>query len=229
MSSAEQAAAVRQALAVARDRGFLGPGPLEPHVEHARGFALALGGWEGPVAVGEDRHPWGEVADTSPRVVDLGSGGGLPGLVLALEWPTSRLVLVEAGERRSTLLREAVASCGLEDRVTVVHRRAEEVGHDPVHRGSYDVVVARSFAPPSVTAECAAPLLHPGGVLVVSEPPEAEAEIDTRWPTPGLAVLGMTGSWPVRGRFGYRIVLQGSACPDRFPRRVGVPAKRPLF
>lgn len=231
-------------LAEAREFGFLGPGSIDRHVEHARGFARAvLDGGPGN-AVPEEGS--GESVTHRPtslhRVLDLGSGGGLPGLVLALEWPDSRIVLLDAGARRVEFLQRAVSTCELEDRVRVLHRRAEDAGRDPQERGSYDLVVARSFGLPAVTAECAAPFLRAGGLLVASEPPPPEKlgagvpgglgndeAAAGRWPVSGLALLGMSASWLVRGQFGYRVAPQRSACPERFPRRVGVPAKRPLF
>ena len=159
--------------------------------------------------------------------MDLGSGGGVPGLVLATVWPGSSWTLVEANKRRASFLREAAAQLGCSARVQVVAERAEVVGRDGAHRGAYPLVVARSFGPPAVTAECAAPLLAPGGLLVVSEPPAGDG---TRWPAAGLARLGAVPERVARTARGtFQLIRQASPCPDRYPRRVGVPAKRPLF
>jgi 16S rRNA (guanine527-N7)-methyltransferase len=76
-----------------------------------------------------------------------------------------------------------------------------------------------------VTAECAAPLLAVGGLLVVSEPPDGR-----RWPASALEPLGMAVEGMVRGAAGtFQRLRQVTPCPDRYPRRVGIPAKRPLF
>src|SRR3546814_3548101 len=88
--------------------------------------------------------------------------------------------------KRCAFLREAVEALGADERVEVVEGRAEEIGRGEMRR-VVDAVIARSFGPPAATAECAAPLLRAGGLLVVSEPPEA---LD-RWPEDGLAMLGM--------------------------------------
>jgi len=109
----------------------------------------------------------------------------------------------------------------------VVRARAEDAGRIPHLRGSFDAVVARSFGSPPVTAECAAPFLHPGGLLVVSEPPRADPE--ARWPRDGLATLGLEPLRTARTGFGYQVLRQNDPCPDRFPRRAGVAAKRPLY
>ena len=197
----------------ARQLGFLGPGPVEPHLDHARAFAVVVG-------------------DAPHRAVDLGAGGGLPGIVLAVEfWPEAEWLFVDAQQKRTAFLREAVDSLGLEDRVTVLTERAEVVGQDRAHRATYDLVVSRSFGPPAVTLECAAPLLVAGGAFVVSEPPEPPAS--PRWPDDGLALLGAA---PAEERVvgdspGYHFarIVQATVAPARYPRRVGIPAKRPLF
>ena len=99
-------------------------------------------------------------------------------------------------------------------------------------RGTFDLVTARSFAPPAATAECAAPMLKQGGALVVSEPPDALGA--NRWPDVALATLGLirtstetvvTAAGPVT----LSRMLATTSCPQRYPRRVGRPFKRPLF
>lgn len=180
------------------------------HLEHAAGFAEALA---------PDPPP--------PSAVDLGSGGGVPGLVLACAWPASTWTLVEAHRRRASFLEDAAARLGCSERVQVVAERAEIVGRDHARRGAFPLVVARSFGPPAVTAECALPLLAPDGLLVVSEPPASDG---ARWDPAGLALLGAVPIRVARTAKGtFQVIRQASACPDRYPRRVGVPAKRPLF
>ena len=196
-------------LSEARDQGFLGPGPVEGHIEHAAGFV----------------HAVGEPAPN--RVVDLGSGAGIPGLALALAWPAAAVCLVDSSERRAAFLAGAVGQLGLGHRVVVAHVRAEEAGRDPLWRGRADLVVARSFGPPAVTAECAAPLRAVGGRLVVSEPPEGGQE---RWPAEPLATLGLRPTGRVEQAFSrFQVLRQEEPCPEAFPRRTGAPAKRPLF
>jgi len=200
----------------ARALGFLGPGPLDPQLRHARGFAT----------IGRRLSPVG-----SPRLVDLGSGGGLPGLVVAAEWPEVTVALLEANGRRAAFLRRAAERLGLEGRVSVLEGRAEVCGREPELRAGFDGTLARSFGRPAVVAECAAPLLKVGGWLLVSEPPRSEGEEDRdgRWPTAPLRQLGLEPAEVLHEGFEYRLLRQVEACPERFPRRNGVPAKRPLF
>jgi 16S rRNA (guanine527-N7)-methyltransferase len=186
--------------------GFLGPGAVETHVEHAGVF---------------------QAVDATPaRALDLGSGGGVPGLILALRWPATAWTLLDAGDRRARFLEEAVGELGLGERVTVLRERAERAGHSGDLRAGFDLVVARAFGPPAVTAECGSPFLRPGGRLVVSEPPEP----GNRWDPDGLELLGLALGARLGTDSGSAQVLeQRRPCPDRFARRPGIPPKRPLW
>jgi 16S rRNA (guanine527-N7)-methyltransferase len=187
-----------------RAHGFLGPGPVSAHVEHTAGFLACLAGVRG-------------------TVVDLGSGGGVPGLVLGVARPDLHLVLLDARAVRCRFLTAAIRRLDLD--AEVVEGRAEVVGRGPLRRTA-DAVVARSFGPPAATAECAAPLLCTGGALIVSEPPDAS---EGRWPAPGLAELGLVVG-PRRSEPPMVQVLhQATPCPEAYPRRDGLPARRPLF
>jgi 16S rRNA (guanine527-N7)-methyltransferase len=199
-------AELRAILTESRAEGFLGPGELEPQIEHALGFAAA--------------------AALVPEVaLDLGAGGGLPGLVLAWRWPDTRLVLLDASARRTRFLTRAVERLGLHQQVSVVRGRAEERAHGP-ERGSFDVVTARGFGPPAVTAECGAGFLRPGGRLIVSEPPES-GDLPSRWPSEPLEELGLRAQPTDDPR--YRVLRRIGPFPADRPRRVGIPTKRPLF
>ena len=204
-----------EVLGRSRSLGFLGPGSVRVHIEHALGFAAGV---EEPPA----------------RFLDLGSGGGVPGLVLASHWVDAEAVLLDARERRCAFLLEVVQHLGIADRVGVECARAEEAGRRDGLRGAFDLVVARGFGRPAVTAECGAPFLRVGGTLAVSEPPpDAGSEVvddaAERWPPDQVARLGLapTSAWAESYR--YQGLRQMEPCPPRFPRRPGVPTKRPLF
>jgi 16S rRNA (guanine527-N7)-methyltransferase len=221
---AADSAGLQKVLLAAREAGFLGPGPIDRHFLHALGFVNLARTIEPFVA--------------NPRILDLGSGGGLPGLVVAQQWPAAHLVLLEANQRRAQFLERSVRTCGLEDRVSVVQERAEIAGRDAAYRDAFDGVVVRSFGPPAVVAECAAPLLRVGGWLIVSEPPsdaegngnnEGAPEDPGRWPPDKLKQFGLEPVAFVRNDFGYQVLRQQQQCPEQFPRRNGIPSKRPLF
>jgi len=165
------------------------------------------------------------------RVLDLGSGGGLPGLVIATYRPKLELTLLEARQRACRFLREAIVALGRPD-VTVVEARAEEAARRAELREVFDAVVARSFGPPAVTAECGVGFLRLSGRLVVSEPPAEDGPeaAPVRWPADGLGDLGFAAA-VARGSEpgGSFVVLEKNRGDDRWPRRVGLPAKRPLW
>jgi 16S rRNA (guanine527-N7)-methyltransferase len=166
------------------------------------------------------------LAATAPalgaRVVDIGAGGGVPGLVMAILRPDIHVTLVEADRRKAGFLLHAAAVCGCVQ-VAVLPRRAEEVGHDPAHRGTYDLAVSRAAAPVPVLCELALPLLRTGGRLVALV---AAAEAEGRSATPAAATCG--GGAPVILAPGILAITKVAPTPDRFPRRSGLPARRPL-
>ena len=162
-----------------------------------------------------DAHSWGG----DERVVDVGSGGGLPGIPLKLALPDIRLTLVESDLKKAAFLGDVVVAMGLAN-VTVEARRAEELGRDPAHRESYDVVVTRAAAKAPVAAEYCLPLLRVGGLMLA----QAKGE-DFRAATRALGQLG--GSMRAY-RDGVVVIGKGRPTPSSYPRRVGLPAKRPL-
>jgi 16S rRNA (guanine527-N7)-methyltransferase len=199
--------ALLRVLERARALGFLGPGPAEEQLEHAEAFLPRIE---------ELDVPAGSVA------IDLGSGGGVPGLVLAAARPDLRWRLVDAMAKRTAVLDQAVAELGLE--VEVVTSRAET--HARAARGSAALVVARGFGPPAVLAECAAPLLETGGHLVVSEPPGGDP---ARWPSGPVAELGLLLQHVHLGPPAFAVLRQVHPAPLDVPRRDGMPAKRPRW
>jgi 16S rRNA (guanine527-N7)-methyltransferase len=137
-------------------------------------------------------------------------------------------VLLDAQRRRCDFLERAVTGLALEDRVEVRCGRAEVLARDPELRRRFDLVVARSFGPPAVTAECAVGFLVEGGNLVVTEPPDDTAL--ARWDPDGLEQLGFSPAVPIRERETGAVRLElGGPVDDRWPRRDGVPTKRPLW
>jgi 16S rRNA (guanine527-N7)-methyltransferase len=209
-----QRLALTELLEAARRRGFLGPGPVEDHIGHAEAVSAHMG-------------------PAPERALDLGTGAGIPGLVLALLWPGTRWTLLDGSLSRGRWLTAAVAHY-LPDasNVEVVTARAEDAGRSPL-RGKMSLVVARGFGRPAVTAECGAPFLRLGGRLVVTEPPAHQGGEGTeggrRWESGGLELLGLTVGPRTPGPPAMQTLVQARLCPERYPRRTGVPAKRPLF
>lgn len=156
-----------QALAAIAARGAIGESSLQRAIEHAQQYVDKV-----PASAG--------------TLCDLGSGGGLPGLVIAVRCPHLHITLVERRATRADLLRRAVRSLALDDRVEVVADDVQQVAQRSP--GSFDVVTARSFAAPPITAKWAGRLLRPGGLLIVSEPPEDDP---ARWTATVLDAAGL--------------------------------------
>jgi 16S rRNA (guanine527-N7)-methyltransferase len=145
-------------------------------------------------------------------------------LVIAAGFKEMRLCLVDSMAKRCEFLIAAVADLDWTDRVTVFCGRAEEFARQ--HREAFDAVTARSLAAPAVTAEIAAGLVGIGGSAVVSSAPNARS----RWDEQTLAMLGFGRMELVveQGR-SFALLTKTDPCPPKFPRRAGVPAKRPLW
>jgi 16S rRNA (guanine527-N7)-methyltransferase len=139
--------------------------------------------------------------------------------------------LLDAQERRCEFLRGACATLELEARIEVVCGRAERLAREPELRGQFDLVVARSFGAPAITAECAVGFLRRGGRLIVTEPPESDvAGRSDRWPASELEPLGLSPPLLVRHREAGAVILRlEHDVDDRWPRRDGIPHKRPLW
>lgn len=199
-----------RALEESRARGFLGPGPLDSQIDHSLGFVEC----------------WNDISNAPPGIfLDLGSGGGLPGLVLAEHW-SGRATLLDSMNKRTNFLREVLAWEGAPSQMEVITGRAEVVARESLADGVFDLVTARSFGPPAVTAECAVRFLRIGGLLVVSEPPEEQRD---RWNEKILRSIGLQDLGGVRHGSSFHVLVKVSATPKEFPREVGVPGKRPLF
>lgn len=142
-----------EVLREAQRLGHLGDRPVEEVVDHARGFVDAL-------------H------DVDGTVIDLGAGGGVPGLVIAHDLVDLRVVLVDRRTKRTDFLERVVRRLGWSDRVDVVVADVEDLARrEPGH---FDAAVARGFGGPRPTLELASRLVRRGGVVLVSEPPDGD-------------------------------------------------------
>jgi 16S rRNA (guanine527-N7)-methyltransferase len=165
------------------------------------------------------------------RSVDLGSGGGVPGLVLALARPEQRWVLVDSVRKKADVLRHFVTTLGV-DNVEVVAERAEILGQDRRHREAHDLVTARACAALPVLAEYALPLLAVGGALVAWKGAISADELGAG----GAAAAACGGGAPSvlpsafdeLGEHRFVVIAKERPTPPRYPRRPGEPGRHPL-
>lgn len=165
-------------------------------------------------------------------MVDVGSGAGFPGLPLKIALPDIQLTLIESTAKKTAFLQHIVEVLHLAE-VTILTARAEEVGHQAAHRARYDVAVARAVASLPVLAEYTLPLVKVGGIVIAQKGQSPTEEIEAA--TNALSVLGgeisqvtpieVPGLEEVR----HLVVIRKlEHTPPKYPRRSGIPAKRPL-
>jgi len=197
-------------------------------------LARLIDGWPGLVSAPADELiddclvlvPYLSGATT---LVDVGSGGGLPGLPLKIMVPTLEVTLIEADGRKAAFLTQACARLGLSG-VSVVGRRAEDAAHDGGLREAFEVAVARALAPMPVLAELCLPFVRLGGRLLAQKTRDEDLLVAGR-------AIELMGGGPARvepAPSGARsagvvvVVEKVASTPAAYPRRAGVPSRRPL-
>ena len=164
------------------------------------------------------------------RWADVGTGAGFPGLPIAIAHPELSLTLLDAQKKRCDFLKETIGALQIGN-CEVICGRAEDLGRSPSARGKFDAAVTRAVAGTNVLAEYLLPLLKTGGAALCWKGPKGEEEV----PDGDAAAALMCGSpWQVIYVPGFpekRLLLKcvkTGETPDQYPRRNGVPAKRPV-
>lgn len=176
--------------------------------------------------------PWLDQAGDQLRVIDVGSGGGLPGLPITIARPGLSVTLLEATGKKAEFLKICAAELELES-VSVLNTRAELAGQDPAHRERYDLAVCRALGPTAELLEYTLPLVRPGGWLLAMKGPSLERELERA----GDAMMLLGGgqvqvheAYPP-GHETHTVIMtleKASPTPKLYPRRPGVPRQEPL-
>ena len=151
--------------------GALGSSPLFEIIRHASWFADAI-------------------PSDAREVVDLGSGAGVPGLIVAVVRPELRVTLVDRRQKRVDALIRAITLLDMGERVAAVCADVDKIRIEMPWRGKFDAAISRGFGPPLQTLTWSAQLVRPGGVVVISEPPNQELD---RWDGVDLTAIGVVG------------------------------------
>lgn len=160
------------------------------------------------------------------RVMDLGSGGGVPGIPLAIVLPAVHFTLVDATGKKTKFLEATVESLGLKN-VKVIQDRAERLGQAKDHREKYDVVTARALGSLAVLAELMAPLVRVGGVALAIKGAKAEAELEEAGKA--IELVGAAHEQTMETPTGKIVVLSKVKRTVRdYPRHDGEPGRAPL-
>jgi 16S rRNA (guanine527-N7)-methyltransferase len=166
------------------------------------------------------------------HLVDVGTGAGFPGIPLKILYPSMKLTLVESVGKKTAFCRHVIETLKLED-VSVITGRAEELGQLPDHREAYDWTVARAVANLSVLAEYLLPLNRVGGTMLAQKGQSGPAEAHKAEKAFGLLggrmrqLIPLTLPGVVEERY-LVLVDKVAATPPQYPRRPGIPVKKPL-
>ena len=171
--------------------------------------------------------------DSDLRVIDIGAGGGFPGVPLAIAFARLDVTLVEATGKKVRFLEHIIGLLGLRN-CRALQGRAEDLAHDPDHRELYDVAAARALAPLPALVELCLPFVRVGGVLIA--PKGADAETEVRAASNALAALGGESGGiilpdpetPIPADHRLILIRKSAPTPYRYPRPNGVPTRRPL-
>lgn len=176
--------------------------------------------------------PWLDALPEGSRVADVGSGGGLPGMVIAICRGDLQVSLIEATGKKAAFLSETADALGLEN-VQVLNDRAEAVGHQPQHRGQYDAATSRAVGHLSPVLEWSMPLLKDGGVVLAMKGPKVEQELGACGDA--LAQLGagdveVYDAYPPSFENNLLVVkvTKERPTPQTFPREPGIAKRQPL-
>ena len=168
------------------------------------------------------------------RIVDIGSGGGFPGVPLAIAFPRLDVSLVEATGKKVRFLEHIIGQLGLRN-CHAFQGRAEDLAHDPEHREVYDVATARALAPLPTLVELCLPFVRVDGVVIASKGADAEQEVDaaSNALSTGSAerpegIILPDPDTPIPADHRLVLISKSAPTPYRYPRRNGVPAQRPL-
>ena len=167
---------------------------------------------------------------SASRILDLGTGGGFPGLPLAIACPEKSFVLMDSVGKKLKVVADAAERLGLMN-VQVIHARAEDLAQKPEYRERFDLVVSRAVANMSTLSEYCLPFVKKGGWFIAYKTVGAEEEINAA--AKAVKLLGgsavrMEGNGNESDGHVFAAVQKISATPSKYPRKAGLPAKQPL-
>ena len=166
-------------------------------------------------------------------VIDVGTGAGFPGIPLKLVYPHIKLTLLDSLDKRIRFLEEVIEELSL-DNVLTVHGRAEDFGRDPLYREKYDLCVSRAVASLPVLSELCIPFVRTGGSFIAYKSERAMEELDDSNKAISLmgGMIGSTERFSLTGNDYNRTLIKIDKVEhtsDKYPRRAGVPNKKPII
>jgi 16S rRNA (guanine527-N7)-methyltransferase len=164
----------------------------------------------------------------SSSICDVGTGGGFPGIPLAICYPEKQFTLMDSLGKRLKIVRHLCDEIGINN-VQVVHGRAEELARNKDYREQFDLCVSRAVANMRVLSEYCLPFVKPGGCFIAYKGPDCREEIEEA--RRAIEILG--GDKPDIRHLAHLdhslvVIQKKAATPDSYPRKAGTPAKKPL-
>lgn len=166
------------------------------------------------------------------KIIDIGTGGGFPGVPLKIMMPEIKLTLLDSTQKKVKFLNELVKKLTIEN-VISIHGRAEDYGNEKSYREKYDIAVSRAVAPMNILLEYCLPFVKKGGIFIAQKSSEIETELNEA--KNSLKRLGGKIEQDIRLELPFSndgrsiiIIRKTNKTPNNYPRRAGIPQKKPL-
>lgn len=176
-----------------------------------------------------------DLLQAGAKVCDLGTGAGFPGIPIRILFPAAQITFVDSVNKKLTYIDETLSALGLHDGCRICHSRAEDLGHNPASRETFDLVTSRAVANLTTLSEYCLPLVKPDGIFAALKGGRSETDAEIAAAEKALSILGgkiiNTTSFDLPDAMGERTILtiaKTKNTPKKYPRKAGLPSKEPL-
>ncbi len=176
-----------------------------------------------------------EILQAGAQICDLGTGAGFPGIPMKILFPQAKITFVDSVQKKLTYIDETLTSLGIHEGCAFCHSRAEDLGHDPASRETFDLVTSRAVANLSTLSEYCLPLVKTGGYFLAMKGDKAQTDTEISAAHKAVSLLGgkivFNESFNLPDDMGERTLVtvrKIKPSPKKFPRKAGLPSKEPI-